>query len=166
MGSACELLAETVDAAGFHAVAQQVEREVARIECKYTRYGRSGVLALLRRRAGRRVWLDAETARLIDIAAQWHERSAGLFDITGGALQRLWRFERAKRPPDATAASAHLRIPVSGGCTGTRRGSNCRRGWNSTWADCARSTRSIARTTSSPRGSTRRHWSTWAAICA
>ena len=108
MGSACELLAETVDAAGFHAVAQQVEREVARIECKYTRYGRSGVLALLRRRAGRRVWLDAETARLIDIAAQWHERSAGLFDITGGALQRLWRFERAKRPPDATAVERAL----------------------------------------------------------
>lgn len=108
MGSACELLAETVDAAGFHAVAQQVEREVARIECKYTRYGRSGVLALLRRRAGRRVWLDAETARLIDIAAQWHERSAGLFDITGGTLQRLWRFERAKRPPDATAVERAL----------------------------------------------------------
>ena len=108
MGSACELLAETVDAAGFHAVAQQVEREVARIERKYTRYGRSGVLALLRRRAGRRVWLDAETAGLIDIAAQWHERSAGLFDITGGTLQRLWRFERAKRPPDATAVERAL----------------------------------------------------------
>ena len=105
MGSPCELLAEDADAAEFRATAQRVEREVARIEAKYTRFGRSGVLALLRRRAGRRVWLDAETAELIDIAARWHRRSDGLFDITGGALQRLWRFGAARRPPDAMAVA-------------------------------------------------------------
>ncbi|MFO1408899.1 MAG: FAD:protein FMN transferase, partial [Steroidobacteraceae bacterium] len=82
MGSPCELLAEDADAAEFHAAAQAVEREVARIEGKYTRFGRSGVPALLRRRAGRRVWVDAETAGLVELAAHWHRRSDGLFDIT------------------------------------------------------------------------------------
>lgn len=108
MGSPCELLAEDADAAEFRATAQRVEREVARIEGKYTRFGRSGVLALLRRRAGRRVWLDAETAGLVDLAAHWHRRSEGLFDITGGALQRLWRFEAAAAPPDADAVARTL----------------------------------------------------------
>lgn len=108
MGSPCELLAETDDAAGFLRVAQQVEREVTRIECKYTRFGDGGVLALLRRHPGRRVWLDAETARLIDIAAHWHRRSGGLFDVTGGALQRLWRFGAAAAPPDAVAVECAL----------------------------------------------------------
>jgi thiamine biosynthesis lipoprotein len=108
MGSPCELLAEDADPGEFHAVAQQVEREVARIECKFTRFGDSGVLALLRRRAGRRVWLDAETATLIDIAAHWHRHSGGLIDITGGVLQRLWRFGTAVSPPDAAAVARAL----------------------------------------------------------
>ncbi|MCC7461072.1 MAG: FAD:protein FMN transferase [Gammaproteobacteria bacterium] len=108
MGSPCELLVDADDAGQFHDVAQRVEREVTRIECKYTRYGRSGVLALLRRRAGRRVWLDAETAGLLDVAALWHRRSDGLFDITGGALQRLWRFGTATAPPDPAAIARAL----------------------------------------------------------
>jgi thiamine biosynthesis lipoprotein len=108
MASPCELLAEDADAAQFHAAAQRVEREVARIECKYTRFGRSGVVALLRRRAGRRVWLDTESAALLDSAAHWYRRSDGLFDITGGALQRLWRFGAATTLPDPAAIERAL----------------------------------------------------------
>jgi thiamine biosynthesis lipoprotein len=85
-----------------------VAREAWRIERKYSRFDNGSVLASLRRRAGRWVRLDAETAGLIGLAADWHERSAGLFDITTGALQRLWRFGAAVAPPDATAVDGAL----------------------------------------------------------
>jgi thiamine biosynthesis lipoprotein len=108
MGSPCEVLAESSDAAGFTRVAQLVAHDALRIEHKFTRFGHHGVLALLRRHAGRRVWLDAEAAQLIGIAADWHARSGGLFDITCGVLQRLWHFEDADAPPTASAVAAAL----------------------------------------------------------
>jgi thiamine biosynthesis lipoprotein len=109
MGSPCELLAEGADPRHFARVADEVAAEAWRIEVKFTRFGDSGVLALLRRRAGRSVRVDAETAALIDLAALWYERSGGLFDITCGALQRLWRFEDAAAPPAPEAVARVLR---------------------------------------------------------
>ena len=108
MGSPCEVLAEAAEPEEFHHVAGLVAGEAWRIERKFSRFGHSGVLALLRRRAGRCVRLDAETAGLIGLAADWHERSAGLFDITTGALQRLWRFGEAAVPPDPEAVARTL----------------------------------------------------------
>jgi thiamine biosynthesis lipoprotein len=108
MGSACEVVAEDAAPEEFRQVADLVAREAWRIERKFSRYGHSGVLALLRRRAGRRVRLDAEAAGLIELAALWYRRSDGLFDITSGALQRLWHFEDGTAPPDAAAVARAL----------------------------------------------------------
>lgn len=108
MGSPCEMLAEDAEPEEFTQVAELVAAEAWRIERKFSRFGDAGVLASLRRRAGERVRLDAETAGLIDLAARWHERSGGLIDITCGALQRLWRFGEAAAPPDAAAVDRAL----------------------------------------------------------
>jgi len=109
MGSPCEVVAEATEPEEFARAAGLVAGEAWRIERKYSRFSDAGVLATLRRRAGRCVRLDAETAGLIGLAADWHARSAGLFDITTGALQRLWRFGEAVAPPDATAVECTLR---------------------------------------------------------
>ena len=108
MASPCEILAQDVDPARLARVAGEVVAEVRRIERKFTRFGAAGVPAQLRRCAGRSARVDAETAMLIDIAARWYERSGGLFDITCGALQRLWRFGVATRPPTPDAVARVL----------------------------------------------------------
>ncbi len=108
MASPCEILAQDVDPARLARVAGEVVAEVRRIERKFTRFGAAGVPAQLRRCAGRSARVDAETAMLIDIAALWHERSGGLFDITCGALQQLWRFGVATRPPTPDAVARVL----------------------------------------------------------
>jgi FAD:protein FMN transferase len=68
------------------------ETEALRIEAKFSRY-RPSVVTDINRGAGSPVVVDSETADLIDYAARCHELSGGLFDITSGALRRVWRFD-------------------------------------------------------------------------
>ena len=45
------------------------------------------------------VEVDAETAHLLDFAAQCYAVSGGLFDITSGVLRRIWRFDGSASVP-------------------------------------------------------------------
>ena len=44
--------------------------------------------------------VDAETASLLDFAAQCYEMSGGLFDVTSGVLRRVWKFDGSDRVPE------------------------------------------------------------------
>jgi thiamine biosynthesis lipoprotein len=49
--------------------------------------------------------VDSETASLLDFAFQCFELSDGLFDITSGALRRIWDFKNFSAFPSATQIS-------------------------------------------------------------
>lgn len=89
--------------------AQRAIDEVRRIETKYSRYRDDSIVSRINAAAGlgRPVAVDAETAGLLGFAAQLHEASEGLFDITSGVLRRAWDFSSG-RLPDAHAVSALL----------------------------------------------------------
>lgn len=76
--------------------------EVKRIEAKYSRYRDDSIVSRINASAGSgtAVEVDAETADLLDFAANMHIYSDGLFDITTGVLRQVWDF-RAARLPDA-----------------------------------------------------------------
>lgn len=100
MGSPCE----------FHLYAQEValaERafaaaraEIERLEQKYSRYREDSIASRINRSAGdaRGIEVDAETAALLDYAAQAYAQSDGLFDITSGVLRQVWDFKSGRLP--------------------------------------------------------------------
>jgi thiamine biosynthesis lipoprotein len=85
-----------------------VAAEVRRIEHKYSRYRSDGLVHLLNNASGKSVGVDQETARLLDYAQQLWQASDGLFDITTGALRRVWTFDGSDRVPTAAAVDAVL----------------------------------------------------------
>lgn len=93
MASPCEVLLETQDCGQAIALGGIAAAEAWRIEAKYSRYREDSVLAAINRSQGEPVEIDAETAGLLQFAAQCHGLSQGAFDITSGVLRRAWRFD-------------------------------------------------------------------------
>ena len=109
MASPCELLLDTDDWDDARAALERVHGEAARIEATFSRYLDGNVVHRINHSAGRPVEVDAETASLIDYAATCWEASGGLFDITSGALRRVWKFDGGDRVPSHEALAATLR---------------------------------------------------------
>ena len=93
MASRCEVHLGAVDERTAAGILHGVAREAWRIEAKFSRYRRDSVVTAINNAAGEPVEVDEETARLLDYAQQVFELSGGKFDITSGALRRVWRFD-------------------------------------------------------------------------
>ncbi len=107
MACPCVVLVDSTDPALRAGVGALVEREALRIEAKYSRY-RSSVVTSINENAGREVEVDPETADLIDYASTCHDLSDGRFDITSGALRRIWRFDGSGQAPSDEQVQAVL----------------------------------------------------------
>ena len=104
MGSPCEVLLEGGRRADAERWTRTAAAEAWRIEDKYSRYLPDSALSRINRSAGRPIDTDAETARLLDFAAQLHSLSDGRFDVTSGVLRRVWTFDGSDRVPTPAAA--------------------------------------------------------------
>ena len=109
MGCPCEtaVYAKSVDAAqpGFAIV----EREVLRLDRKYSHYRPDSLLSHLTVHAARPggCAVDPETAAILDYANHQYLASNGLFDITARSLTRLW--DRARSLPGKGAIKSALK---------------------------------------------------------
>jgi thiamine biosynthesis lipoprotein len=108
MASPCEVLIETRDAELARELGAAAAREAWRVERKFSRYRNDSVLTAINRSAGRPLEVDAETAALIDFAAECHRLSAGMFDVTSGILRRVWKFDGSDRLPEPADVEALL----------------------------------------------------------
>ena len=109
MASPCMVLVDTAYATVGAAVGELVKGEALRVEEKYSRY-RPSVVTTLNEKAGEAVEVDPETADLIDYAVSCYELSEGRFDITSGALRRVWRFDGSGSLPDPERVSEILAV--------------------------------------------------------
>ena len=109
MASPCEVLVDTLDQAEAGSLALLAAAEARRIEAKFSRYREDSVVGRMNRAGGRETAVDDETAALLDYAATCFEESSGLFDITTGALRRVWTFDGSSRVPDQAAIERALR---------------------------------------------------------
>ena len=100
MASPCEVLVDMDDQAAAAAALEIARAEALRIEHKFSRYREDNIVHRINHAEGRPVAVDEETARLVDYAATCHAISEGAFDITSGALGRLWKFDGSDRAPD------------------------------------------------------------------
>jgi FAD:protein FMN transferase len=109
MASPCEVHLGPVDERTAADLLALVAGEAWRIEAKFSRYRDDGVVAAINSAVGEPVCVDEETARLLDYAAELFELSGGKFDITSGALRRVWRFDGSDRVPAADEVRGVMR---------------------------------------------------------
>jgi len=101
MASPCEILIANCSHALANELAKVGIAEVRRIENKYSRYLKNNYFAKLNASNGTKVEIDDETFALLNYAKQLYEASEGLFDITSGVLEKLWRFASGGHFPEA-----------------------------------------------------------------
>ena len=103
MGSFCEIQLFDESRIRVKNVVNQLAEEVARLEKKYSRFREDSFLTEINSSAGNKLGLaiDDETQSLFDHALNCFEQSDGLFDITTGALNKIWDFKKAIVPSQA-----------------------------------------------------------------
>lgn len=85
-------LQAVADARDFARAASTVAAETRRIEAKFSRYRPESIVSRINQAAGlTSVPVDHETAGLLAFADYCHRASGGLFDVTSGALRRVWK---------------------------------------------------------------------------
>jgi thiamine biosynthesis lipoprotein len=102
MGSPCELQIHAARPAEAERIFDLAIADVDRLERLYSRYRADSFLSEINRVAavGGTIEVDEETAGLLNYAQTCHRESDGLFDITAGALRRVWRFDSGKLPEE------------------------------------------------------------------
>lgn len=108
MASPCEVLLDTDDVELARTLGEAAALEAWRIEAKYSRYRPDSIVSHINGSEGRPVTVDAETAALLDYAAECYRLSDGKFDITSGILRRCWKFDGSDRVPDPEDVAALL----------------------------------------------------------
>jgi thiamine biosynthesis lipoprotein len=111
MGCPCEFKLESADAVLAGAAAAAAQAEVERLDAKYSHYRDDSLVARIDTAAGRGAAfeVDSETADLLDFAASLHAQSSGRFDITAGALTKLWDLQAARVPSEREIAATRAR---------------------------------------------------------
>jgi len=102
MGGPCEIQIYDTSRINARNLTQQLAEEVGRLDRKYSRYLRDSFINDINRSAGGKmgVKLDRESVGLFRHALSCFEQSEGLFDVTAGALYRLWDFRQARVPDE------------------------------------------------------------------
>ena len=100
MGSFCEIQLFDESRINAKSIVKQLAGEVTRLEKKYSRFRDDSFLTKINSSAGNKLGLaiDKETQSLFDHALNCFEQSDGLFDITAGALNKIWDFKKALIP--------------------------------------------------------------------
>lgn len=109
MGSPCEVLVDTEDRREAAELVTIARAEAVRIERKFSRYRTDNIVHAINHSAGKPIPVDEETALMLDYAVACTEMSDGMFDITSGALRKVWRFDGGDRVPSEAAVQAVLR---------------------------------------------------------
>ncbi len=99
MGGPCEVLVDGEDIEEASRLCAIARAEAERIEAKFSRYRPDTMVGRINRSGGHPITVDEETALLIDYATVCWETSEGLFDITSGALRRIWKFDGGTTVP-------------------------------------------------------------------
>ena len=107
MGCPCALQLEA-DAEVAARAAAAAQAEVDRLDRKYSHYRDDSLVAQIGASAdaGESIVVDNETADLLDFSATLHAQSGGHFDITSGALTRLWDLKSGRVPGAGAIESA------------------------------------------------------------
>jgi FAD:protein FMN transferase len=100
MGTPCEIQLFASKKVEARRASDAVIADVKRLEALYSRYKNDSFLSEINRAAAvaGNIFVDDETASLLDYAQACYEQSEGMFDITSGILRQAWKFDLGKLP--------------------------------------------------------------------
>ncbi|MFT5813674.1 MAG: thiamine biosynthesis lipoprotein [Psychroserpens sp.] len=101
MASPCEVLVASKDSKLALTLGRLIADEVWRIEDKYSRYQPTSVCSAINNSRGKSIPIDQETYLLLNFADTCYQLSEGVFDITSGVLQKIWKFDGSSNIPCA-----------------------------------------------------------------
>ena len=99
MGSPCIVHAYHTSETHLKQAVELAMTEVIRLEQKYSRYRDDSILSKINS-SQEPVFVDAETAGLLNYSKACYELSEGLFDITSGIFRNIWDFRQSKIPSE------------------------------------------------------------------
>ena len=96
MGSPCSISLYAADAPQGASVIHAAITEISRLENKFSRFKINNLLYEVNQiaRSGSSIEVDDEFISLLHYADTCYEQSHGLFDITAGALHKIWNFNK------------------------------------------------------------------------
>ena len=100
MACPCEVLISTTDKNIAEKALSIASTEAWRIEQKLSRYRDDNIIFKINHAKGTTIEVDDETANMLDFADQCYQLSDHKFDITSGALRKLWTFDGSDRIPE------------------------------------------------------------------
>ena len=106
MGGPCRLRADTTHAAAAERALANAEREVRRLDEKYSDFLPTSLVSRINASAGTTCAIDAETYGLLRFAGTLWRESGRLFDPTSAALRRLWRDATSEVPGETQLQEA------------------------------------------------------------
>ncbi len=105
MNNPCELIFDSDEHASMALLAEQIAQLAWQLECKYSRFKPVSLCSRINQSQGRPIAIDQQTFELLNFAEQCYQLSDGLFDITGGVLNRAWHFDSDELPTPRTIES-------------------------------------------------------------
>jgi thiamine biosynthesis lipoprotein len=110
MASPCQLLTEVEYEVDARALLNAVAAETWRIEDKFSRYLKGNIVDDINAGDGCEMEVDDETANLLDFSASLHRMSDGRFDISSGALRKVWKFDGSDQVPAQDDIDSVLKV--------------------------------------------------------
>lgn len=110
MASPCRLLADVKSVSDVVEMLNAVAAEAWRIEDKFSRYISSNIVDDINSSDGHEIEVDDETANLLDFADSLYRMSDGRFDISSGALRKVWNFDGSDRVPSQADIDAVVQV--------------------------------------------------------
>ncbi|EAR09042.1 FAD:protein FMN transferase [Reinekea blandensis] len=110
MGGPCEISLWQSDERSSLPLLQVMEAEVRRLERKFSRFREDSLVCRLNRGELNGIGLDEETQGLMSFANHCYELSDGLFDLTIGALHRVWSFSGNQVPEEEAVQAALTKV--------------------------------------------------------
>ncbi len=100
MASPCTVLCDATNPLEAEMLAETVAEIAYGVEARFSRYRSDNIVHRINHAGGTSIEVDEETSRLLDFADKLHRLSDGRFDITSGALRKVWNFDGSDRLPE------------------------------------------------------------------
>ena len=110
MASTCQVLIDQCSQNAAQEIVDVCYAETKRIERKFSRYLDNNIVYRINHSQNQKIPIDKETYNLLQFADTCFHLSEGMFDITAGVLNQIWKFDESSQIPNEQKISDLLKL--------------------------------------------------------